>query len=181
MLVFVAAMWLIELVDLVATGLQLDVHGIKPRTIGGLDGILWAPFLHRGFGHLAANTLPLVVLGGFVLVRGRRQWLTITALIVLLAGLATWAFARSAIHIGASVLVFGYAGFLVAIGIVERSVVGALTGILVVVLFGGTLAIGVLPVQRGISWEGHIFGLLAGVVVAFAIGERRKRNETVES
>ncbi len=167
---FVSLMWLLEVIDVVVPRLDLDVHGIVPRTLNGLDGILWAPLLHGGLGHLISNTVPLLILGGLVLLGGRRRWLAVTASVVLLGGSLTWLLARSdTIHIGASILVFGYAGFLVAIGVFERSIPGILVGIVVLFVFGGTLLWGILPISRGVSWEGHLFGLVSGVVVAFVV------------
>jgi hypothetical protein len=114
MVVLTAGLWLIEVVDVLIFDSGLDEQGIVPRTWSGLDGVLWAPFLHGGFGHLLANTLPLLVLGGFVALGGMRRWVAVTAFVVITGGLATWLVARPAIHIGASGLIFGYAGFLLS-------------------------------------------------------------------
>lgn len=168
LVIFVGLMWLLEAIDLLVPGLDLDVHGIVPRALNGLDGIVWAPLLHGGLGHLISNTVPLLILGGLVLLGGRRRWVAVTVSVVLIGGGLTWLLARpDTIHIGASILVFGYAGFLVAIGVFERSVFGILVGIAVLVVFGGTLLWGILPISRGVSWEGHVFGLVAGMLVAF--------------
>lgn len=168
-LLVVVLMWLIEVVDRVLLDSRLDGQGISPRSLGGLDGVLWAPFLHGGFGHLLANTLPLVVLGGFVALEGPRRLLSVTAFVVVLGGLATWLLARPAIHIGASGLVFGYAGFLLIAGFVEKSIKGIAVSVIVVVLFGGMVLRGITPVSAYVSWESHLFGLAAGVLAAFAI------------
>jgi membrane associated rhomboid family serine protease len=180
LLLLVGAMWAAHVVDVVVPGLDLDVHGIRPRTVGGLDGILWAPFLHGGFVHLLSNTVPLLVLGGLVLLRGRREWVAVTVFVVLVGGGLTWLLARSTIHIGSSILAFGYAGFLLAIGVVERSIGGILLGAVVVVLFGGTLLWGILPINVGVSWEGHLLGLTAGVLAAFAAGSAAGRRAAGE-
>lgn len=167
--VVVALMWLIEVLDALALNGRLDQQGIAPRSFGGLDGILWAPFLHGGFGHLLANTLPLGVLGGFVALEGPRRLLAVTAFVVILGGLATWLLARPAVHIGASGLVFGYAGFLLVAGFVEKSIKGIAVAIIVGVFFGGMVLQGITPVSSYVSWESHLFGLAAGVLAAFAI------------
>jgi membrane associated rhomboid family serine protease len=177
LLVIIAAlMWLIEVVDSLAFEGRLDQHGIVPRTLSGLDGILWAPVLHGGFGHLLANTVPFLLLGAFVALGGIRRWLVVTAFIAVLGGLATWLFARNAAHVGASGLIFGYAGFLLVAGFVEKSIKGIAVAVIVGVLFGGMVLRGIAPVSSYISWESHLFGLAAGVLAAFVIaapeGER---------
>jgi membrane associated rhomboid family serine protease len=177
LLVIIAAlMWLIEAVDSLAFEGRLDQHGIVPRTLSGLDGILWAPVLHGGFGHLLANTVPFLLLGAFVALGGIRRWLVVTAFIAVLGGLATWLFARNAAHVGASGLIFGYAGFLLVAGFVEKSIKGIAVAVIVGVLFGGMVLRGIAPVSSYISWESHLFGLAAGVLAAFVIaapeGER---------
>ena len=169
MVIVVAALWLIEAVDVVVFDRGLDQQGIVPRTWGGLDGILWAPFLHGGFGHLLANTLPLLILGGFVAIDGLRRWGNVTLFIIIVGGLATWLVARSAAHIGASGLIFGYVGFLLVAGFVERSLRGIAVSLIVGFFFGGMVLRGITPVASWVSWESHLFGLAAGVLAAFAI------------
>ncbi len=169
MIVVIAGLWLIEILDTLAFNDALERQGITPRTWSGLDGVLWTPLLHGGFGHLLANTLPLFVLGGFVALGGLRRWVTVTAIIVLLGGLATWLLARPAIHVGASGVVFGYAGFLLVAGFVEKSIRGIAVALIVGVLFGGMVLRGITPVASWVSWESHLFGLTAGVLAAFAI------------
>ncbi len=169
LVIITAIMWLIEALDSFAFDGRLDQHGIVPRTLSGLDGVLWAPVLHGGFGHLVANTLPFLVLGGFVALGGIRRWLVVTAFILVLGGLATWLFARPAVHVGASGLVFGYAGFLLVAGFVEKSIRGVAVAIIVGVRFGGMVLRGITPVSTYVSWESHLFGLAAGVLAAFAI------------
>ena len=169
MVILVAGLWLIEVLDVLIFDNGLDEQGIVPRTWSGLDGVLWAPLLHGGFGHLLANTLPLLVLGGFVALAGMRRWVAVTTFIVLVGGLATWLVARSAIHIGASGLIFGYAGFLLVAGFVEKSLRGIGVALLVGFLFGGMVLRGITPVATWVSWESHLLGLAAGVLAAFAI------------
>jgi membrane associated rhomboid family serine protease len=167
--IVVVLLWLVEAVDALLLDNRLDQQGISPRSLGGLDGILWAPFLHGGFGHLLANTLPLVVLGSFVALEGPRRLLAVTAFVVILGGLGTWLLARSAVHLGASGLVFGYAGFLLVAGFVERSIKGIAVAVAVGLLYGGMVLQGITPVSSYVSWESHLFGLVAGVLAAFVI------------
>ncbi len=166
MVALLALMWIIELVDFFAAAGRIDQLGIRPRTKAGLWGILRSPFLHAGWQHLSANSIPFVVLGFLVLVRGIRDFLRATLIIVLLGGIGVWLFGKTnTVHIGASGLIFGYFGYLVTVGILERSLKGILTSILVLFLYGGIFW-GILPTTSYVSWEAHLFGLLAGVMAA---------------
>jgi membrane associated rhomboid family serine protease len=162
-------MWVIEAVDGLVLSGRLDQQGIAPRTWSGLDGILWAPFLHGSIGHLAANTLPFVVLGGFVALDGPRRFLAVTAFVTVAGGFATWLLARPEVHIGASGVVFGLAGFLLVAGFVERSLRGIAVAVVVGALFGGMILRGITPMAGHVSWESHLFGFAAGVLAAFVI------------
>ncbi len=166
-------MWLIEVVDVVILDHGLDRQGIVPRSLGGLDGVLWAPWLHGGFGHLLANSLPFIVLGWFVALGGVRRWILVTVFVTIVGGLATWLLARPAVHLGASGLIFGYAGFLLVAGFVERSLRGVLIAVVVGALFGGMVIRGIIPAASWISWESHLFGLMAGVFAAFCSPPRK--------
>ncbi len=162
----VAMFWAVEVVDRLAFDGGLDRHGIVPRRVDGLDGVLYAPFLHASWSHLIANTVPFVVLGVLALVvcRTAARWLVVTLFVVVAGGVGTWLAARGGIHLGASGLVFGYLGFVVTAAIVDRSVRAVLAGVVAAVLYGGMLW-GLLP-RTGLSFEGHAFGLLAGMVAA---------------
>src|SRR5215468_6144405 len=160
----VALLWIIECVNALLD-YRLNRWGILPRTSAGLVGIPLSPFLHGSFTHLILNTVPLVTLGGLVAFYGTRVFLAVSFWIILLSGTALWLLGRSAYHIGASSVIFGYFGYLVARGWYERSVTALLVAILTLGLYGG-IVWGVLPTQSYVSWEGHLFGLLAGVLVA---------------
>lgn len=168
-------LWLIEFVDTIVLDDHLQGGGIHPRRLDGLDGVLWAPILHLGFGHVLANTIPFVLLGLLVMSHGRVRWVQVCVGVALLGGVLTWVFARSGNHIGASGVVFGLLGYLVAGAFTARSVKAVWTGMIALFLYGGLLW-GILP-SPGISWEGHLFGLVAGAVMAFALGapERSER------
>ena len=140
--------------------------GVEPRTLSGLVGILFAPFLHASFAHLIANTVPLVVLGWLVMLRRKRDLLTVSVISGLVGGLGTWLIAPAlTVHIGASVLIFGYLGYLLARGIFERRFWPIIGSVVTFFLYGGAL-FGVLPGQMGISWQGHLFGLIGGILAA---------------
>ena len=152
---------------------------LVPRQFDSLLGILGMPFVHGSWSHLISNTVPLLILGGIVMVRGVRYFGAVTFMIVLLGGVLLWCFGRSAAHIGASGLAFGYLGFLVTRGFYERSWQSIGIAALVVFLYGGMIW-GVVPRDDGVSWDGHLFGLLAGIVVARgAFGLERKRQQAL--
>lgn len=169
---FVAVMWLVELADWAFFGGRLDSFGIIPRQTAGLIGIPLAPFLHGGAAHLIANTVPILVLGLLVILRNGHRFLLVTVTIVLISGLGTWLIGpANSVHIGASGLIFGYVGFLITTAYYERSAAAILLAILVVVLYGGIIW-GVVPQGNGISWQGHLFGLVGGVLAARWTTER---------
>jgi membrane associated rhomboid family serine protease len=176
-----AVMWGVELLDRIGgRWLEFDQFGIVPRQLSGLLGIPLAPFLHAGWSHLAANSLPFAILGLIVIGRGERTFWAVSAGIVVLGGFAVWLLGRGQTsHVGASGVIFGYFGYLVALGVIERSVVSILRA-LVVGLFYGSIIWGVFPNHRGVSWEGHLFGLLAGIALACLScrgAAARRRNE----
>jgi membrane associated rhomboid family serine protease len=171
----VALAWVMELGDALVPGRWLDSHGIVPRTMSGLWGILFAPLLHGGFAHLIANTVPFLTLGFLVMLRGLGTFIGVSLLVIILGGLGVWLFAPSnTIHIGASGLIFGYIGYLLARGYFERSFGSLAVAVVVALLYGGALW-GVLPGQPGVSWQGHLFGFLAGMATA---GMMRSRPRT---
>lgn len=160
----IGAIWFVSVVNILM-GSPLNQYGIRPRSISGLPGVILWPFLHGGFWHLISNTVPLLVLGGFVLVRSQRLFFQVTIFCVLGGGVGVWLFGRGSTHIGASGLVFGYFGYIVAHGYYERSARSVLIAVAVTFFYGGMIW-GVLPTNPYISWEGHLFGMLAGVLFA---------------
>jgi len=161
----VAIAWALEILDFFLAG-NLDRFGIVPRNLSGLFGVPVSPFLHLGFGHLLSNTLPFLILGGIVLMGGRKIFLTSTLFILGVGGGALWTIGPGATnHIGASLLVFGYLGFLLARGIVERSSFWIIVSVVVLVFYGGMIG-GLLPGKAGVSWQGHLFGFIAGILAA---------------
>jgi membrane associated rhomboid family serine protease len=164
----VTLMWVLEIVD-VALDHRLDEYGIEPRDPDGLDGVIAAPFLHVGFGHLIGNSIPFVVMGVVIAFEGAWRLLGVTVIVAIVSGLGTWLIApENTIHLGASGVVFGYATYLMARGWFNRRVGEIAIGAAVAVLWGGALLGGLEP-QRGISWQGHLFGALGGVLAAWAL------------
>jgi membrane associated rhomboid family serine protease len=165
---FVALLWAVQVVNWIfGYGLN-PAFGLIPRHIGGLDGVIAMPLLHGSFAHLMANTPPLLVMGGLLVATTTRALLLVNALVICIGGGLVWLFGSSAIHIGASGLVFGWFGFLVVRGLVDRSPITLGAALLVGVLYGSLLW-GVLPGQPGVSWEAHLFGALAGAAAAFLV------------
>jgi membrane associated rhomboid family serine protease len=175
---FVVLLWVIEFVDYVL-GNRLDEEGVRPRDDEGLIGILFAPLLHAGWDHLIANTLPLLVLGFLVFLSGIGRALAATAVIWVVGGLGTWLIApEHTVHIGASVIVFGWLTYLILRGIFARSEAQIALGAVILVLYGGAL-LGVLPGQPGVSWQGHLFGAIGGGLAAWWLAPDRDRHAHV--
>jgi membrane associated rhomboid family serine protease len=167
----VAVMWVVEAVD--ALGAHLDNDGIHPRDVNGLDGVVFAPFLHAGWAHLIGNTVPFLILGFTIALGGLARTAAVTVIVALTAGLGTWLIGPAHTnHIGASGVVFGFATYLVARGIFSRRPLHFAVGLVVLALYGTTLAFALVPTP-GISWQGHLFGAIGGVLAARFIHVRR--------
>jgi membrane associated rhomboid family serine protease len=170
----VALMWVLEAVDTVLDG-RLDQGGIEPREVDSLTGVVTAPFLHAGFAHLISNTVPFLVLGALIAFSGLVRVLKVTAIVVLVGGLGTWLVAPSStLHLGASILVFGYAAYLIARGLFDRRLAYLAVGVAVAFVYGSALLIGLVP-RPGISWQGHLFGALGGLVAARVLASPRRQ------
>lgn len=160
--------WSVGIVNFVFCGGALKGFGIRPRTQSGLLGILFSPFLHGDWGHLTANTISFFILGWFVMLGGIQNFFILTIVTPLFSGLGTWLFARPYTnHIGASDIIFGYIGFLLARSYFARDALSIILTVIVGFLYGSNLR-DILPDPdcEGISWEGHFFGLMAGLLVA---------------
>jgi membrane associated rhomboid family serine protease len=176
MIAFTAALYLSEALDQF-TPLYLDDDGIIPRTLSGLEGILWAPLLHGGWAHLFANTIPFLVFGFLAMAGGIRQWVMVTAAIWVVGGLGVWLLGPAGVStIGASGVIFGWLAFLLVRGLFARSGRQILVALVLLFFWGGVLW-GVLPGQEGISWQGHLFGAAAGILAAWLVAraDRRRR------
>ncbi|MGC6425711.1 MAG: rhomboid family intramembrane serine protease [Akkermansiaceae bacterium] len=165
LLIAVSIAWGLEILDTLFLGF-FDRFGIQPRSLAGLPGVLTAPFLHLSFDHLASNTVSFLILGGIILIGGRKVFLRSSMFIILVGGITLWALGPSATnHIGASGLIFGYLGFLFARGIFGTSLFWVGVSILVLYLYWEMLR-GIFPREPGISWQSHLFGFLAGILAA---------------
>ena len=169
-----ALMWVVEVIDQIAGG-SLDRYGIEPHDPDGLVGIVTAPFLHAGFGHLVGNTVPFVLLGVTIALSGLARVAAATAIVALVGGLGTWLIAPTGTdHIGASGVVFGYATYLIARGLFSRNLLHLAVGVAVVAVYGTTLLTGLAP-HDGISWQGHLCGGIGGVLAARLLDSRDLR------
>jgi membrane associated rhomboid family serine protease len=140
--------------------------GIIPRQVRGLTGIICAPLLHAHFNHLFFNSIPLFVLSGFILINGLMYYLIVTLLITLLSGFAIWCFAKNGLHIGASALITGYWGFLVFNIYQHTTITTVVLGGLSLYYFAGVF-LGIFPKEKEVSWQGHLYGLLAGMGTSY--------------
>jgi membrane associated rhomboid family serine protease len=165
-------LWLVEIADRLFWHGRLDGLGIYPRSWRGLGQIWISPFLHYGFGHLFANSIPLLVLGWLVMVRSLPEFVIVSLVAVLVSGLGIWLFGQSnTVHIGASGVIFGYLGFLLLRGYFEHSAAAVFLALAAGFLYGGMMW-GVLPGQPGISWLGHLFGFVGGGLAAYLLADR---------
>ncbi|MDN5747014.1 MAG: rhomboid family intramembrane serine protease [Pseudonocardia sp.] len=175
MLVFTALLYLVEVVDVVTDSALERAGGIVPRETYGLDGVLFAPLLHGDWAHLLANTLPFLIFGFLAMAGGIRQFILVTATIWVLGGFAVWLTAGpEGYHVGASGVIFGWLAFLLTRGFFAGSTRQILLAIVLFAGWGGIL-LGVLPGQPGISWQGHLFGALAGVLAAWMVARADRR------
>ncbi|HCA87881.1 MAG TPA: rhomboid family intramembrane serine protease [Streptomyces sp.] len=179
---WVALLWLLEVAD-AATGHALDTYGVSPRELGELRDVVPASFLHFGFDHVAANSVPLLLFGFLAALRGLRRFVAVVAVIVLVGGLGVWLTAPAgSVTAGASVVVFGLFGHLLVRGFIDRVVTDIVVGLVVGMLYGSILW-GVLPSDGSVSWQGHLFGLIGGVLAAVLFRRRapagRRRPDTI--
>lgn len=162
---FVGAMWAIHIFGIIFSK-QLNVYGIYPRHIEGLKGILFSPLIHGDFQHLISNSVPMLMLSFVTFLFYRRVAVVSIALIYVLTGFAVWLFAKSAYHIGASGVIYGLVSFVFWNGIFRRNMKSIILALCVVVLYSGYF-LGIVPGEKGISWESHLFGALVGILISF--------------
>ncbi|MFD6414732.1 rhomboid family intramembrane serine protease [Streptomyces sp. NPDC060194] len=166
-------LWVLEGVDTV-TGHSLDTFGITARDTGDLGDVVPSAFVHFGFGHLAANSLPLLVFGFLAALGGIRRFLAVCALIVVVDGLGVWLVSPENTNTaGASGLIFGLFGYLVVRGFVDASPLDMAVGVVIGAVWGSSILLGISPTDSGVSWQGHLFGLVTGVAAAYLFRRRR--------
>jgi membrane associated rhomboid family serine protease len=163
----VSALWLVAAVQWL-TGISYVWLGVFPRTLTGLPGVLTAPLVHESWGHLLANTAPLLGLGVIAMYGYPRATRQAVPLIWILSGLGVWLLGRASFHVGISGLTHGLMFFVVMIGLLRRDVVSIALALIVALLFGG-MASGIVPREPLVSFEYHLFGAIAGVLSAVAL------------
>jgi len=164
-LTFPMIMWMVYLISFFLN-LDLSRMGILPRDMVGILGIISGPIVHANFSHLLSNTMPLLILGWTIFFFYSKVAYKSFVVIYVLTGLFVWLFARGVYHIGASGIVYGFVSFLFFSGIFRRDNKSIAIALIVTFLYGG-IVWGVLPGQKGISWESHLFGGIAGIIAAY--------------
>lgn len=176
---FTALLYLIELVNLTAFHGSLSHDGIHPRSLAGLPEIIWAPLLHVSWAHLIGNTVPVLVFGYLAMAAGIGPWIAVTSVIWVVSGLGVWAIAPAATStVGASGVAFGWLTFLLVRGIFNKSF-GQIVIALVLLFYWGSVLWGLLPGREDISWQGHVFGALAGIVCAWLVSRANRPSKPV--
>jgi membrane associated rhomboid family serine protease len=172
-LYFIVLIWGIWLVDLILP-IDLARFGIRPRSLSGLVGIFFAPFLHANFVHILSNTVPLVVLLFALLIYDRKNALFIVVASVVLGGFLVWLIGRSAYHVGASGLIYSLAAYLIASAFFKFDFKSFFMALIIFILYGG-LIWGVFPTRPWVSFEGHLFGAIAGVFLAWLVNKKLRK------
>lgn len=172
----VVILWIIFIFNYFFSAIDLRIYGIHPRSINGLVGIITSPFLHANWAHLISNSIPLFFLLLTILSFYNDIWKQVTIFSILIGGFAVWLFAGgNENHIGASGVIFSYIGFLLASGIFRMSFKAFLIALVIFFIYGGSLLQGIIPGQKGISWEGHLFGAVAGILLAWIYRNNNKK------
>ena len=169
-----AIFWAIEIVDSLAFQGSLDGLGIRPHSVVGLRGIVLAPFLHGGYGHLIANTIPFLTLGWLTMLQEKSDFYIVSIVSALIGGIGVWIFGSpDSVHIGASILIYGYLGFLLLRGYFQKNIPSIILSIFVAFAYG-SLIWGVFPSELGVSWQGHLFGFIGGAIAAKMIAQEKR-------
>jgi membrane associated rhomboid family serine protease len=164
-------LWIVFIVDALFFRGSLRNYGIRPRQLSGLSGILLGPFFHGNIFHILNNSIGIILLGSIILLRGMAKFIFVTLVSMLISGIGIWLIGSSGSnHIGYSGIIFGYFGYLLLTGIFDKKIGSILISIFTVTLYGGMI-FGVLPTHVGISWEGHLFGFIGGVISAFLLSK----------
>jgi membrane associated rhomboid family serine protease len=173
LIVAIAIFWVVEVADQLVFHGSLDSYGIQPHSIIGLRGIVFAPFLHGGFPHLIANTIPFITLGWLTMIQETSDFYIASIMSAVIGGAGVWLFGSSqSVHIGASILIYGYLGFLLLRGYFQKNFPSIALSIFVAIVYGGFIW-GVFPSQMGVSWQGHLFGFLGGAIAAKMVAQEK--------
>jgi membrane associated rhomboid family serine protease len=180
LIVAIAIFWAVEIADLLVFHGGLDSYGIQPHSIIGLRGIVFAPFLHGGFPHLIANTIPFLTLGWLTMIQETKDFYVASIMSALVGGAGVWLFGSpQSVHIGASILIYGYLGFLLLRGYFQKNFPSIALSIFVAIAYGGFIW-GVFPSQMGVSWQGHLFGFIGGAIAAKMVTPRKNQGTKLD-
>ena len=173
---FLIIMWLVKLIEF-QFDLSFIKFGISPQKLSGLKGIFFSPFIHKDFTHLFNNSYPILILGGLLFSVYKKIAAEIFIWLFFISGFWLWIIGRPAFHIGASGIIYGLSSFLFISGIIKKNPRLAAVSCVIIFLYG-SLIWGILPIKESISWEGHLSGFLAGVLMAIFYrkkGPKRKK------
>ncbi|MGF1587830.1 MAG: rhomboid family intramembrane serine protease [Pleurocapsa sp.] len=173
-MVSITIFWVVEILDKFLFNGGLDSYGIQPHSLVGLRGIVFAPFLHGGFAHLIANTIPFLTLGWLTMIQETSDFYIVSIISALVGGLGVWLFAApNSVHIGASILIYGYLGFLLLRGYFQKNFPSIALSIFVAIAYGSFIW-GVFPSDVRVSWQGHLFGFIGGAIAAKMVAQEKK-------
>ena len=174
LIVAIAIFWIVEIADLFVFNGGLDRYGIQPHSLIGLRGVIFAPFLHGGTAHLMANTIPFLTLGWLTMIQETSDFYIASIASALVGGLGVWVFGSpNSVHIGASILIYGYLGFLLLRGYFQKNFPSIALSIFVVIAYGSFIW-GVFPSEIGVSWQGHLFGFIGGAIAAKLVAAEKR-------
>lgn len=177
LIVSIVIFWVVEVLDIFIFQGSLDRYGVQPHSVIGLRGILFAPFLHGGFGHLIANTIPFLTLGWLTMIQDTSDFYIASIMSALIGGIGVWIFGSpDSVHIGASILIYGYLGFLLLRGYFQKNFPSIALSVFVAIAYGSFIW-GVFPSKIGVSWQGHLFGFIGGAIAAKIVAQENKLHE----
>jgi membrane associated rhomboid family serine protease len=169
---FIGLIWLLQVANW-ADHYHLDgSYGILPRNIGRLPEIFTAPFLHFSWNHIEGNSGPLFVFGLLAAYRGVVRFLGVTLLVAITSGMAVWLFQGNQLTVGASGLIFGYFGYVLSRGLIDRNLIDALAAVVMALSYAYILTVAI-PGTPGVSWMGHLGGLIGGIAAGWIFRTRR--------
>lgn len=162
---FLFLVWMVFLLE-ISLDIDLAAYGLRPRDFRQWFGIITMPFLHGGFSHIIANTASFLVLGSLLFYFYNEDAIAVFIWSYFLSGIFTWIIARGNIHIGASAMVYAFAGYLFTAGVINKDIRKMAISLIVVFMYGSMIW-GIFPQNNNISWEGHLSGFTAGIGLAF--------------